>query len=363
MRRVRIGADDQHARPRVALGHQRVRDALRSFAFGTAAVVHQPVLRREGAVRRGEPPHARDQSLAHVQRTALRVAQVVLEADDARRVVQPVAGAEAALQQVRAHAGVVLVDEAQVRGDEAGRGAVALHDLLEERHGPRAAGGRGGGFGRRRGAGAVAQQPAGAHDGRRLRLAPGEDLVDGDRLAALQPRQQAEVRAGQKAEVVGVLPVDALEALREHDAHARRQLGQRGVFARAALAVAPAPDEHGDPGVAQRVARDRPLAAGGESGERVPAERGVEVHHRRKRRDLVGGDVVAQRAGLGQRQRAPGELRPHERGDAAQVEPAALRQDVHAIVTAPRCPPSSPAARTSPFRCGRTASPCRPVRR
>jgi hypothetical protein len=73
------------------------------------------------------------------------------------------------------------------------------------------------------------------------------------------------------------------------------------VLTRAALAVALAGDDDVDAGVPQCIAADRALAASLEASEPEAAERGAEVHHRRKRNDLVGGHVVAQRARRGPR--------------------------------------------------------------
>ena len=133
VRRVRIGADDQLARQRVALGHQRVRDALRTFALGLQPVVDQAVCRDEFAVRLGQPAHAADQAARDVHGAALDIGVVVLEADDAAGIVQCVAWAEALPQQLRAHAGVDLVDEAPVGAHEAGLQCMAFDDLLEQR--------------------------------------------------------------------------------------------------------------------------------------------------------------------------------------------------------------------------------------
>jgi hypothetical protein len=78
----------------------------------------------------------------------------------------------------------------------------------------------------------------------------------------LQAVDQAKVGAGQQAQVVGVLAVDAFEALGDHQPHAGRLLGHRRVLARAALAVAPPADQHGDAGArsasARSAARRRP---------------------------------------------------------------------------------------------------------
>jgi hypothetical protein len=132
-----------------------------------------------------------------------------------------------------------------------------------------------------------------------------QQLVEIDRLAAADAFDQTKIRARQQPNVVRVLPVDALEAL--GDDHAR-----------AALAVALAGDDDRDACVAQRIAPDRQLVAGLEAGVRIAAQRGVEMHHHRQRRDLVGGDVVAQRARGVERHRTALELRSNERRVGAQ---------------------------------------------
>jgi hypothetical protein len=174
----------------------------------------------------------------------------------------------------------------------------------------------------------VLQQPTRTHDRRRKRVAPGQQLVESDRLAARDAFDEPEVGARQQPHVVGVLPVDALEALGDHQPHPGRPLGDDAVLARAALAVALAGDHDLDAGGLDRVAPDRPLAAGGEAGVRIAAERGVEMHHRRERRDLVGRDVVAQRAcRIERQQRAPFELRAHERRVGAEEQQARLEPE------------------------------------
>jgi hypothetical protein len=316
----------------------------------------QAVPRDEVAVRLCQPPHAADQAIGDMHQAAFDMGMVVLETDDAGRVVQAIARTEMLLQQRRAHAGVDLMDEAPVGAHEAGLQRMALGDLPEQRLRPLLQPGRRGGRSQ-----PIGRQPAGAQDRRGLRLAAGEQLVERDVFAALDARQQAEVGAGEQPQVVGVLAVDALEALGHDQPHAGRRFSQRAVLARAALAIAPPGHQHLDAGIAQRVARDRPLALGMQAGVREAPERGVEVHQCRQRRDLVGGDLVAQGAGLRCIQVAAGQLLAHARRIRAQEQdPAELHRP---RLTAARRPPSSPAARSARARCGRTASPCRPGRR
>jgi hypothetical protein len=196
---------------------------------------------------------------------------------------------------------------------------------------------------------AVREQSALAQDRRGERVAALEQLVERDRLAALDPVGEREVGGGQQPDVVRVLPVDPLEALGDHEPHAGRALGDDAVLARAALAVAPAGDDDLDAGPADRVAVDRPLPARDESGVRPAAERRVEVDHDRQRRDLVGRDLVAQRPGLVARQRAALELRAYGRGIACEAQHARREaQRRHRRVRPARASPSPAPALTAP---------------
>ena len=93
-----------------------------------------------------------------------------------------------------------------------------------------------------------------AQDAGGQRVAAGEQFVERDRFAALDALDQPEVGRREQTDVVGVLPVDALEALGDDQPHAGRALGDDAVLARRALAVALAGDDHFDAGVAHRVA-------------------------------------------------------------------------------------------------------------
>ncbi|MNV12827.1 hypothetical protein D3C71_1034480 [compost metagenome] len=230
------------------------------------------------------------------------------------------------MQHMGGHAGVVLMDEAPVGADEdarAQRGLGGRHrraqqvpqdDLFEQRA-------------RRRVRGRIlsavhrrdvaqlrlpeGQQPARLDDGGGQRVAPGDDLVDRDAFAPLQARYQPHVGAGVEPDVVGVLAIDALEAFRDHQPHAGRLLGHRTVFARRALAVAFARHDHVDARLPDRVAADRQRVRRAKAGVRVAAQLLVEVGQDRHGRDLVGGDIVAQRRGLAQVRRGAGQLRGH----------------------------------------------------
>jgi hypothetical protein len=235
------------------------------------------------------------------------------------------AGPEGGIEHVRRHAGVVLVDEAPVGAHEAAvadlriagrdwRGQqVAADDLLVQRHRPRVGGQR---HGLR-----VAQvrlpeleQAAGTQDGGGQRFAALQQFVDGHRFAARQPVGQRHVGGGEQADVVGVLPVDALEAPGDHQPDAGQALGRRAVLARRALAVAAA--RHGDLEAAglRRASCDGHLAAALHAGVGEAGQAGVVVRQDGHRRDLVGRDVVAQRAGRSGRELLAGQLPPHRCG-------------------------------------------------
>jgi hypothetical protein len=72
--------------------------------------------------------HVGHETVPQVGRALVEVGAVVFEDDDGRGV-----GERLVAQHLGGHAGVVLVDEAQVGPDEVLVEAVALDDLLEER--------------------------------------------------------------------------------------------------------------------------------------------------------------------------------------------------------------------------------------
>jgi hypothetical protein len=74
-----------------------------------------------------------------------------------------------------------------------------------------------------------------------------------DLLAALDALDQSKISRGEQTEVVGVLPVDALEALCDHQADAGGFFRHDAVLARRALAVALAGHDHLEAGIADGV--------------------------------------------------------------------------------------------------------------
>src|SRR4030095_6875611 len=88
---------------------------------------------------------------------------------------------------------------------------------------------------------AEGEKPAAAQDLRGERVASGDELLDVEGLARFDPRDQPEVGGGEEADVVGVLAVDALEALGDDEPDARELLGGRALLARTGLAGPPRP--------------------------------------------------------------------------------------------------------------------------
>ena len=125
VRRVRIGADDHLARQRVVLGHHRVRDAgdrccrrRRGLGFGQRAVRRRPCRAANSRCARNIAAHVAAPGRRARGPGSGHVGGVVLEDDDASRLVQRAARRRSCVQHVGAHAGVVLVDEAPVGAHE-----------------------------------------------------------------------------------------------------------------------------------------------------------------------------------------------------------------------------------------------------
>ncbi len=322
-------------------GHHGVRDArhvgagvARRLGFGQRPVLAQAVGIGEVALRLAHGAHVGHDAGAHVIGAFLDVGRVVLEHHDAIRVHQTQGPAKPRMQHMGRHAGVVLMDEPPVRAQEdavalpgvgGGRGRLqqmAQDDLFKQ--GARRPDVRRGGIGRGmpgHQAGRLRdiaqlrlpkrQQTARLDDGRSQRVATRHDLVDRDAFARLQARHQPHVGAGAEPDVVGVLAVDAFKALGDHQPHAGGLFGHRAVLARRAFAIPLARDHDVDARPPDRVDADglgvaRPIAR-----VRIPAQFLVEVRQDRHRRDLVGGNVVAQRRGVKRRQRRAAQLRGH----------------------------------------------------
>ncbi len=341
MRRVGIGAHHHLPRQRVLLSHQRVADAFRArHVAGQRVVRAHGVVMRKAAMALHQVGHPWQQAVAHVRVALCRQHQVVLEGNDVVRLVQLRRLAEGAVHQVRAHAGEIVMGEAPVGRHEHALAALggcragkqmADDDFFHQRARRGIAGAR---RAQRtlacrrpcRGA-AIRQQAAGADHLLGQRVAPGQERLDGDRLARQHAVQHGEIRGGQDADVVAVLLVDALEALRHDQADAGRQLRQRAGLARGTLAVALASHRDGKAAVADGIAPDRLLAPRLEPHIRELPQTLIVGEHDGDRRDLVGGDIVAQRAGLGQGHRLAVELGAHAGGILRQVQHAAVKAD------------------------------------
>ena len=200
-----------------------------------AVVRRRPCWRRSRAVRAHRPCTSAP-AAAHVHRAAVHVRQVVLEGDDRRRArAAPAVCRSVGFEQVRRHAGVVLVDEAQVGTHEAafarvgarrgGRERMAMHDLLEQRRGADA--GAAPAHVALAAARSFSSPPA-----RTIALAKSSRPCSSSSSSIASPRtdaiEQAEVGAREQPDVVGVLAVDALEALGDHQPHAGRAFGHHG---------------------------------------------------------------------------------------------------------------------------------------
>ena len=343
MQRVRVGADDELPRQRVVLGHHRVRDAGDvaavvdgSLGIGQRAVHAQPMALGERLLGAAHRDDVRHQAVAHMRGTLGHIGGVVLEDDDAGGILQRQRRAERRVEHVSAHAGVVLVDEAPVgahertvarvrrRRGELGRQGMPRDDLLEQRAGRRVIPMR---IGPRTDVAhetlAETQQASALQDRGGQGVAALDELLDRYRRARLDARDQAEVGRREEPDVVGVLPVDALEALGHDEADAGQFLGRRTVLARRSFAVALAGDGHREAAVADRIDADRPFATDPESGVRITPERGVVVREDRHRRDLVGRDVVPERPDAGEGRPLARQLRRDRIRSIDEVEDAA----------------------------------------
>jgi hypothetical protein len=188
-----------------------------------------------------------------------------------------------------------------VRAGQRGRQRVAGHDLLEQRAGPRTIH-----LGSRahvlHPALAETQKSAAFEDGRGQRIAVSHQFSHRDRRTSLDTFDKPEVGRGEKPDVVGVLAVDALEALGNDQLHAGELFRSRAVFARRALAIAPAGHHHFDAVQAYGIRGNRHGTARPQACVRIAAELVVIVREDGQRRDFVSRNIVAQRHGLVQPQ-------------------------------------------------------------
>ena len=310
---MRVGADHDLPRQRVLLGQQRMTNAFGSLLSFELAVRARSVALGELPMRRMQLVHDRHEIVAHVGKALRRQDEMVLDGDDLVRSLELDVGSERIGNEVRAHAREVVVREAPVGGDEHAlawcqvvrRCHLAPRDDLVDQRARTVV------VRRRRDVHAadarqlrlaVFQEAAGADHLLRHFVAAGEERVERNRLPRRDAREDREVGRGQDADVVGVLAVDALEALGHDEADTRRLLGKRTGLARRSLAVALAGHHDRKAAVTHRVDADRHLAADLEPDVRVASQALVVVKADGGRRDLVGGDVVAQRHAIGQRE-------------------------------------------------------------
>jgi len=305
---VAVRAGDDLTRQREILDHGVVADGL-GAARRVLTVEPEVVILGERRLRRGESVRVFEQAhrpllFAH---HITQEGEVVAEGHDALRVAQGCVFADALLVQRPGHGRDVLVAEAHIRAHEEGvaglhRGhaelarlgvahGVASDDLLDHGHGP--------GWGLDRGRTHLAREPqlvvgeeaAGAHDARADGIESAGELAEWDGLAGFDARDEREVRGGQKPDVLGVLAVDLLDALGDHELHARRLLAVGRRLARGAAALGQARDEHAGARILQRILLEG-LAL--EPDQRVPTQGLVVVETDPAGRDLVRADVVAQ---------------------------------------------------------------------
>src|SRR5436190_23109180 len=88
VRRVRVGADDQLPRCRVLLRHHGVADTLGALARRQQAVVAKSMHASKVLVGLRQIAYERQVPLFHVGLATMREAEVILEEEDGRRVVQ-----------------------------------------------------------------------------------------------------------------------------------------------------------------------------------------------------------------------------------------------------------------------------------
>ena len=135
----------------------------------------------------------------------------------------------------------------------------------------------------------VGEEAARADDVGADGIEPGGELLDGDALAGDDPLQDPEVGRGEQADVLAVLPVDLLDALGDHQVHARGELAEGRRLAAGTAPLAEAADDHGEASALDRVLLDH---AALQADHRVPTEGLVVIEADPARRDLVGADVV-----------------------------------------------------------------------
>jgi hypothetical protein len=174
----------------------------------------------------------------------------------------------------------------------------------------------------------VREEAAVLDDGRADRIEIAGELAHRDLFAARDAREEPEVGARQEADVLRVLAVDLLDALRDDELHSGRQLAVgRGLAARAAtlrdrpLTMTPKP-----PFLTSSFWMTPPR----KTDEAVPRQRLVVVVANPARGDLVGRDVGEERWPLPRRDRGEvlsAKLSPEERRVDREIENSSVDVD------------------------------------
>ena len=246
---------------------------------------------------------------------------------------------------------------AEPAGGIGGGENVAGDDLLHQGPWPRLDVARDRKCGAKPGA-AIAQQPAMAKNGGGQFLPARHQFLDADRLALLQPRDQREIGGREQTQIIGVLPIDAFEALGDNQPDAGHLFRQRTVLARRALAIAAAGDGDGKTAPANGIDADRAAIPGLDAGIGMAAKPVVKEDQRGQRGDLVGRHIVAQQARIAQRLTSKLRLDPRRIGGQKQDAAA----DANRLRRLPRAhPPCSgyPTAASTESQICATASSVR----
>ncbi len=311
---VRVGAGDELAGQGDGLDHLGVADRLGAGGAALAldlAVEREAVAAGEVRLHLGEARGLLGEAELAVGRRhdAVEKGEVVAEGVDALGLGDGGVVAEGGAKERVGHGGDVLVREAHVGAGEEGvagghgghaHGAggrvddgVRGENLLGERHRTRRRRDGGRGDFAREARAVVGEEAAGPHDVGRDGVAPASEGLARHLFAALEALEQFEVGRGEQADVLGVLPVDLLDARGERHGDAAGELGVGGGLARRAAALR-APARHRPEAAPQhRVAGD---GAAAQAHQAIAREGFVVIVTSPARRQLVGRDVVEQLA-------------------------------------------------------------------
>src|SRR5581483_7359119 len=332
----------------IALQHDRVADAFRSFAVGQFAVQLNSLLLREVLLLElelgGEVEQA--QLLLFLGNDFVEECEVVAEAEYGPGIVHPGIFADIALEEDRGHGRDVFVAEAEIgagetgvsgldRGDaygicrrtslgwtgggarpyvaclaSSGPDQVAGENLFRDRH--RAALARALDLRQRHlalHARHVERKQAAVFDhlAGDLILARRE-LGQGNLLSAADAIDQGEIRRGQQAQVLAVLLVDAFDVLGDDHADSGAHLGIRRLLAARALAAALSAHGANEAAALHVAPANRRHVAALQSKIWNLPQGLVEVKAIMRGRNLVGGNVVAQLGIVGGICRVPGQV-------------------------------------------------------